>query len=74
MRKQKVIMSDFHNPIIQDMQTSIERITEDRHRLTLELEAYKEISKRLADIVKAAGCYTYPTYIAYQELVKNEVY
>lgn len=65
-------MSDFHNPIIHDMQTSIERITEDKHRLLIELQLYKDIAKRLADIVYAAGCYTYPTYLAYKELTNNE--
>lgn len=67
-------MSDFHNPMMQDMQISIERITEDRHRLLMELQLYKDISKRLADIVYAAGCYTYPTYLAYKELVSREVH
>lgn len=64
-------MSDFHNPVIQDLQTSIERITEDRHRLLIQLQEYKNISKRLADIVYAAGCYTYPTYLDYKKLSEN---
>lgn len=37
-----------------------------------ELERYKNMCDRLAAIVYAAGCYTYPTYLDYKKLTKKD--
>ena len=58
-------MSDFHNYVAGDLQISLERMTEQR-------DAWEAIAHRLADVVKAAGCYTYPTYLDYKKLACND--
>lgn len=78
-------MSDFHNYVASDLQTSLEHMTDERDKaergrqymiakcadLENELEQYKAIAERLAKVVYAAGCYTYPTYTDYQKLVNG---
>lgn len=58
-------MSDYHNYVASDLQLSLERMTQQR-------DEWQAIAHRLANIVKAAGCYTYPSYLDYKELAGND--
>lgn len=58
------LMSDFHNYVASDLQASLERMTESR-------DSWEAMAHRLAKIVYDAGCYTYPTYLAYKEMVAS---
>lgn len=78
-------MTDYHYYALGDAQVSLERMTEARNRAEFqvlrlqkkqeELEAtikeWQETAHRLASIVKEAGCYTYPSYLAYLEISKK---
>lgn len=39
--------------------------------IKVERDEWRNIAHRLADIVKEAGCYTYPTYGYYLELLER---
>ena len=54
-------MSDFHNYVAGDLQSSLDRMTESK-------EQWEAIAHRLAAIVYETGCYTYPTYYDYLKM------
>lgn len=39
--------------------------------IKVERDAWRNIAHRLADIVKASGCYNYPSYQYYLELLER---
>jgi hypothetical protein len=58
--------------MVADMQQSLDRASVQVQQLKCDLDNWRNMAHRLADIVKATGCYTYPTYLAYLELVDGD--